>query len=193
VSLQCLREYNTLTRKPVEYFHLPQHAHVLEPAKLNNCPPQTALCGVFHKKSTMSALKNIEIACCQIRNPMEFCEPNYIWIPIQVCHKELECSMEMHTGFNMGLEKEQGSSSTKSVKTEYDYSVGAKIYGFSASFEKKYGSEISDGTSLSQVFRQSQENSSQVNLDMAECGDSPLEQLVLSCGTAALAAKHFRC
>jgi hypothetical protein len=160
------------------------------------CPTGNAICGMKSQGSVI----NLQIACCEVRDPASFCKPKYAWVEVLSCSRKLSCKVKFTTALQYSTqfsekseyEYEFRSSVSVSASAESPFKFEDILGTLETTFTREIGTAMEDHTEFSQVFSKAKQEGHSFEIDASHCTGT-VKQLILTCGVYEIATSSIFC
>lgn len=161
------------------------------------CPLKTAVCGIItqvepdggSKFDDETSLTNIDLACCNLPDPVETCSLEIKWETVVNCPEAKDsCDVNITTGFTEDKKEAKFAKFYEKLGFVVDFHFAKAVFQLKA---KGNGSRLINGKTLDSIISETKisknTNSFQVNCEGA------CQQLIVLCGSYKIYAKEYRC
>ena len=146
-----------------------------------------------------TALNNVKMECCKIKNPASTCTPSDSWMPIQECQNQMSnsnfnCEFELKVGISVSDKTVKGSTLETQASASLETSVEGTSGALSASFKASVGYSRTTGYNWqqSQSDTWNTETTRRLKVEIKPGRSVVVEQVVGSCGAFSVGAPIYR-
>jgi len=167
------------------------------------CPPKTAICGlrtqVEEPQADGTGVNNIQVQCCPVPNPSEFCEPQDAWDLLLECDNtqavsETSCTYERKIGATYWNQMSASEWLTYDLYAYIGYSFPGVLDSLAGNFQAHLGQSLSTGynwtSSSGEVWKE--ETSVTVSISVPPGVRTRLFQTYGTCDFYAVRANVFK-